>query len=121
MHSFRKLAAVDLAYLGPKIILTEFALGVIGPIGLGILTLARNRSGGGLLLGCYLITLGINYVPLLVYAIGIVRGSSAMAELADEPDDRKAMFRKYRRLSMLLLLPLVVPIVILMQRRRSRP
>ena len=34
----RRLAAVDLAFLGPIVIVGEFALGVVGPIALGALT-----------------------------------------------------------------------------------
>jgi hypothetical protein len=39
MLNVRKLAAIDLAFLGSKTIPTEFALGVAGSTSLGILTL----------------------------------------------------------------------------------
>jgi hypothetical protein len=114
----RTLAAVDIAFLGPKLILSEFALGVIGPASLGILTLLRSHSLGGLLFGSYLISLGINYVPLLVYAIRIARNHTAHAEIAIESSDRKRMFRRYRWQSSLLLLPLVVPMAAIAQEWR---
>jgi hypothetical protein len=41
-----ELAAVDLVFLGPKIILPEFALGDVGPMALGVLTLSKTESIG---------------------------------------------------------------------------
>ena len=73
MLHIRRLAAIDLAFLGPRIILPEFALGVVGPTVLGIWTLLRSQSAGSVLFGAYLIALGINYVPLLLDPIDIVR------------------------------------------------
>jgi hypothetical protein len=49
--NIRRLAAVDLAFLGPWIILPEFALGVLAPIALGVLTLWRSEPAFGTLLG----------------------------------------------------------------------
>jgi hypothetical protein len=73
MINVRRLAALDLQFLGPKIILTEFGLGVLGPIALGILTmragLHRFHSARMMAFGVYLLLLGINYVPLLLHAI----------------------------------------------------
>jgi hypothetical protein len=123
MIDIRTLAALDIAFLGPRIILIEFGAGVLLPIALGALTLARARSLNGALLGLYLITLGINYVPLLLYAISIVRAGSAAAEIAEGSNDRTArtaMFRRYRRQSLLLLVPLMVPIASAIQEWRRR-
>jgi hypothetical protein len=120
MIGIRRLAAVDLAYLGPKFILTEFTFGVLGPAALGIWTLWRSESIGGTLVGAYLVSLGINYVPLLLYAIDIARQGTAQAEIADEAGDRRALFRKYRRQSLLLLVPLAVPVIALAQEWRTR-
>jgi hypothetical protein len=120
--SVRRLAAVDVAFLGPKIILAEFTLAVFGSLGLGVLTLARSHSGSGRLFGAYLVCLGINYVPLLLYSIDIVRRGSAHSEIADESGDRQQLFRKYRRLSLWLMVPLAVPAAALAGewRRRKR-
>jgi hypothetical protein len=57
----RRLAAVDVAFLGSKIILTEFAVGVLGPIVLGILTLRKSHSMGGMIFGVYLLLIGVNF------------------------------------------------------------
>lgn len=108
---FRKLAAVDIAFLGPRIIIAEFSLGVFGSLALGVFTLLRSRSVGGIALGCYLLCIAFNYVPLLLYAISLVRLDSACHEIAEETTDKRRMFRKYRRQSLLLLVPLAVPIL----------
>jgi hypothetical protein len=113
MFNARKLAAVDLAFLGPRVVLPEFILGVVGPIGLGIWTIAKIPSMGGILFGVYLLLIGLNYVPLLWHAISLVRQGTAHQEISSEAEDKRKMFRKYRRQSLLLLLPLIVPAVAL--------
>ena len=120
MIDIRMLAALDIAFLGPRVILIEFTAGVLLPIALGSLTLARAGSLSGTLFGVYLITLGINYVPLMIYAVSIVRAGSASAEIADESHHRARMFRRYRRQSLLLLVPLVVPFASAIQEWRRR-
>lgn len=111
----RKLAAVDIAFLGPRFILTEFSIGVFGSLGLGVLSLAKTHSFGGTLLGIYLLCIGVNYVPLLLHAIGLWRHGTALQEIAEELPEKRQMFRKYRRQSLFLLVPLVVPIVAVIQ------
>ena len=122
MVNLRKLAAMDLHFLGPSMIVTEFALGVAGPLVLGAFTLrmaSRHAWPLGLtLFGGYLLSLGINYVPLLVYAVSMVRSRSAFREIADELSDQRMAFRKYRRQSLFLLIPLVVPVLAILQRKK---
>ena len=110
----RKLAAIDIAFLGSKFIIAEFAAGVLLCAALGAFTILRAGSLGQRALGLYLICLGINYVPMLVYAIAITRGHSAQAEIGDElmSNSLRAM-AKYRRRSIFLLLPLLVPVIAL--------
>src|SRR5260370_41045877 len=55
---------------------------------------------------------------MLIYAVGITRGESARAELGDELNDKRRAMAKYPRKSLLLLVPLLVPIVALSQERR---
>ena len=62
-------------------------------------------------LGLYLISLGINYVPMLIYAVAMTKNDSALAEICNELDDKHRAMAKYRRQSILLLIPLLVPIV----------
>jgi hypothetical protein len=42
--NIRTLAAVDVAFLGPKLIVTEFGVVVVGPAALGTLTLLHART-----------------------------------------------------------------------------
>ena len=115
----RKLAAIDLAFLGPKLIISEFTLGVLLSIALGVFVLFRgHRSPAQIALGLYLISLGLNYIPMLVYAIAINKAKSARRELGNEHDNKSAAMKKYRRQSVWLLIPLIVPIVALTQTRR---
>ncbi|HJZ65079.1 MAG TPA: hypothetical protein VKD70_12215 [Candidatus Acidoferrum sp.] len=107
----RKLAAIDIIFLGPKFIIIEFAGGVILCASLGIFVLLRSHSVMTLALGLYLISLGINYVPMLIYAVTITKNDNAWAEIGDELNDKRRAMAKYRRQSILLLVPLLVPIV----------
>ena len=118
----RKLAAIDIALLGPAFILAEFAAGVLLSIALGVFVLLRAGSVWQIALGLYFLTLGLNYVPMLVYAIDIARHRSALAEIGGELSDKRQAMAKYRRQSLFLLVPLVVPVVALrrtVQRRGS--
>ena len=119
MINVRKLAALDIAFLGPKLILAEFSLGVFLSAAIGLLTLKRSHSGWGILVGAYLLSLAVNYVPLLLYAIAIVRQRSAQEEVAHEVADRNRSLRRYRRQSLLLLIPFAVPILAFAQERQK--
>ena len=115
----RKLAAIDLAFLGPKVIISEFAVGVLFSAILGVFVLLRgHRRPAQIALGLYLISLGLNYIPMLVYAIAINKAKSARRELGNELDSKSAAMKKYRRQSLWLLIPLIVPIVALAETRR---
>jgi hypothetical protein len=116
----RRLAAVDIAFLGSRFILAEFLVGVFGPLSLAVLTFFRTHSLRGAVFGAYLLCIGINYVPLLVHSIDLVRQGTAKQEIADELPEKRRMFRKYRRQSLLLLVPLVVPVLALVQWRSSK-
>ena len=76
-----------------------------------------HGSFAQLLLGLYLISLGVNYVPMLIYAIAITRAKSARWEVGEELEDKRSAMAKYRRQSVLLLVPLLVPIIAITQRR----
>ena len=115
----RKLAAIDLAFLGPKVIIIEFTLGILFSAALGVFVLLRgHRSPAQIALGLYLISLGLNYIPMLIYAIGINKAKSARTELGNELDNRRAAMKKYRRQSLWLLMPLIIPVIALTQTRK---
>jgi len=110
----RKLAAIDLFFLGQRLILAEFGIGVFGSLTLGVMSAwqvtHRFHSVWMVLFGVYLVFVGINYVPLLLHAIDISRRGSAQREIADELGSKQKTFRKYRRQSLWLFVPLVVPV-----------
>lgn len=114
--NFRKLAAIDVAFLGPNLIATEFAFGLLLSVALGVFALLRARSLWGTAVGTYLVCLGINYGPMLAYALAIGNRENAQLELGDELKEKRAAMSKYRRQSLLLLVPLVVPIFAIFRR-----
>jgi len=118
----RKLAAIDLFFLGPRLILAEFGIGVFGSLALGLMSVwqgtHRFNSMWMVLFGVYLIFIGVNYIPLLLHAIDISRRGSAHQEIADESDTQKT-FLKYRRQSLWLLVPLAIPVAAILQRNET--
>jgi hypothetical protein len=113
--NFRRLAAIDIALLGYKFVLTEYASGVVLSAALAIFVLFRGHSFWQTLLGVYLICLGINYVPMLVYTLAIASRQNAQAQMADELAEKRRALSKYRRQSLLLLVPLLVVILAVAQ------
>ena len=84
MINLRKLAAIDIAFLGYKFVLAEYAVGVFFSAALGLFVLFRGHSFWQVCLGIYLICLGINYIPMLAYTLSIADKGSAQAELGGE-------------------------------------
>ena len=117
--SIRKLAALDILLHGSWLILAEFAAGVFLPLSLGLLSLLRGHLRWQIIVGTYLILLAVNYVPLMAYAIIIIRKGSAHEEAADELTDRSRIASKYMPQSLLLLIPLVVPVLTVLQELRN--
>jgi len=66
-----RLVELDMAFLGPRAIVGEFAAGVAGCLAFGVLSISyawRTHSplwSWPVLLGCELAAAGINYLPLL--------------------------------------------------------
>ncbi|MEJ2006991.1 MAG: hypothetical protein P8Z30_02360 [Acidobacteriota bacterium] len=113
---------MEIAFLGYKVIYAEYAAAVVLAIALGLVLLFRSPSGWQLLLGIYLICLGINYVPMWVYTIQIGNRQNARAEIADElaESGKQKTMSRYRYVSLFLLLPLVVPVLaVAYERSRS--
>lgn len=123
----RKLAALDIALHGARLILAEFGLAIAIGAALGIWLISAASSGGGatalfrLVAGAYFLCVAINYVPLLLYGIAIARRKSARQEAATELAEKDGrLARRYGAQSLLLVLPLVVPILALAQEMRGR-
>jgi hypothetical protein len=125
--NIRKLAALDIVFHGSWFILGEFALGVAGcavggAFSLSIFFHTASHPLFAAILGFALSWIALNYVPLLLYAIKIVRRKSAELEVAFELERKGFYALKYTFQSALLLLPLVVPILAIAQeiQKRSR-
>jgi hypothetical protein len=118
MIDIRKLTAVDIALHGPRFILIEFGVGEILLVLFAVLGLMEGR---GAIWSWYLACLAVNYLPLLAYAVVIVRKRSAQDEAAAELAERSTI-RRYGIQQLWLLVPFVVPIAALWQelvRRRN--
>jgi hypothetical protein len=119
----RKLAAVDLAWLGPKVIVTEYACGIVLPLALGVFTLhpclsSPNPLNWQTVLGMWLVSIAANYAPLFLYALFIANAGTAKSE--SEPELPHA--RRYGVQQVIILVPfLVVVIAVLQERRRRKP
>jgi hypothetical protein len=121
MIQVRKLVAVELTFLGPKIVIGEYAIAVIVGLIVGVLSLHaglfRTHALWQMLLGIYLMFIVLTYSVLLGLAVMMARRSDFRQEIADELDDTQATFRKYRRQSLWILVPLAVPLAAVRQHR----
>ena len=112
----RKLAALDIVFHGPWLILAEFVLAVVVCAALGIWSfLSPIHSPFVTFIGCYLQGVALNYVPLFLYAISIVRRKSAQQEVAFELEHKDRYAAKYTLQSALLLVPFAMFILAVYQ------
>ena len=123
--NIRKLAALDIALHGAKLILAEFAFAVafgafIGPFNLFVFFRKPGHPLAVAIAGFFFTWIAVNYVPMLLYAISIARRKSAEREVALELERKSYYVRKYTYQSLLLLLPLVVPLLAVFQEVQKR-
>ena len=113
----RKLAALDIVFHGPRLILAEFAFGVVLCAALGLWSFfSPIHSPFMIIIGCFFLWVALNYMPLLLYAMSIVRRKSAQQEVAFELAHKAAYERKYTLQTVILLLvPLVLPVLAVYQ------
>lgn len=104
MIKIRKLVALDMAVHSPTFIVIEFVIGVLGIPALGLYSLFK----GGTRMGLYLLGIGINYLPLLVYAVIIARKRSANREAAYELSHKPTEAKRYLVGQLILLAPFIV-------------
>jgi hypothetical protein len=122
----RKLAAIDLVFHGPRFILIEFGAGIPLMLALGVFILWRASALTGAafigytLLGAYMLSLAANYLPLLFYAVALIRRGDAAAVVAYEVAHKETYAPRYGAQQMLLLLPLVIPALALWQAWQAR-
>lgn len=79
MINIRKLVALDITLHGYTFIISEFLFGVMAAFIIGILSLRFQPY-----LGYYIISLGINYIPLLLFSIDMKMKNSAKKEAKGE-------------------------------------
>jgi hypothetical protein len=125
---FRKLAALDLVFHGPRFVLIEFAGAVALTGGLAALSLRSGLLGPGhpvlweIAVGGFLASIGVNYLPLLIYAVALVRSGTARQEVAHELEQAQQSQRRYGAQQFLLAVPFAVLVIAVVQTiaRRAR-
>jgi hypothetical protein len=118
MVNVQTLAAIDMwgsrgSLLRRRVIVCEFGLGVAGCCGLGTFVVSRS-SGWFAALGVWLIAIGINYLPLLFYAIRLSR-PGALSRVVSSLDLREELPRATRRQAWLLV-PLAIVVFAVISR-----
>jgi len=119
MLNVRRLAAADMwgTKGSPKrrrIIRVEFWAGAIGCLFLGTATLALT-TGRGLILGAWLVGVGINYIPLVVSAESLSKPGALESELAGKDIVRE--LRAAGAQQLWIAVPLAVAVAALASRR----
>lgn len=119
MIKVRKLAAVDMAWLGTRLILAEYALGIVLPLALGVYFIRAGGFNAGVwgeetILGLWLIGIATNYIPLFVYAVLIARAGTVKTE--GQPELAHA--KRYGLQQVVILVPFLVVILAIIQEGR---
>ncbi len=120
-----KLAALDIVWHGPKLILAEFLLavglgGVLAAFSFAFFLRSPDHPLFALILSLIFLLFALNYVPLLLYALSFVRHKNAEIEVAFELAHKERYARKYQLQSFLLFVPFVVPILAIVQEWQKR-
>jgi hypothetical protein len=109
MIQLRKLVAVELFYLGLKLISAEYAIAVAAGLLVAVLSLRAGlqvtHARWQIVLGLYLWFIALTSALLTAHAIAMARRGNCRDEIADELelDTTIAILRKYRRQSLWLL------------------
>ncbi|MEU7918100.1 hypothetical protein [Micromonospora zamorensis] len=123
----RRLAAVDMygtrgTARRRRIILAEFLVGVVAMVALGIWLLASSSSLSGRAIGLWFTGAGLNYAPLSLHAIALMRPGALDAELTGVDVDRA--LRRYTVLQLWVFVPLALVVFAVrdaLARRRATP
>ncbi|MEV1157200.1 hypothetical protein AB0J27_17575 [Micromonospora chokoriensis] len=105
----RRLAAIDMhgsrgTIRRRRIILAEFLVGVVLMVTWGGWLLASSGGFGTRAFGLWLVGAGLNYAPLSVYALALMRPGALDAELAGVGIDGE--LRRYTVLQLWVFVPL---------------
>jgi len=112
----RKLVALDIVLHGPRFIMIEFGVGTPAMLAVGLWLMSGSPAYA---LGLYLLLAGLNYIPLLIYAVLIVRGGSARRETEYGLSHDRHYVRKYSTQQLLLFVPLAVLVLAIAQELRQ--
>ena len=110
----RTLAAIDTVLHGPRLIVAEFAVGVVGCAALGApsmragVMLLPTGLSWQLIVGLELLCIALNYVPLLLHSVSLASHSAELQRIAREVRDRPALVRRYGVLQLWILVPAAV-------------
>jgi len=115
-----KLAALDIVFHGPKLVLVEFtlSLGITAFLGLWILyqAVVSVTSFSNIILGLAFLGIGSNYLPLLLHAIRMARQGTAKAEVTFELDNPESSQRMYGiQSTIFILIPFALFILAIIQ------
>ncbi|MGW1449790.1 hypothetical protein ACWCO3_16130 [Micromonospora sp. NPDC002411] len=105
----RRLAAIDMhgsrgTIRRRRIILAEFLVGVVLMVTWGGWLLASGNGFGTRAIGLWLVGAGLNYAPLSLYALALMRPGALDAELAGADIDGE--LRRYTVLQLWVFVPL---------------
>lgn len=123
--NIRKLVALDMVWHNPKLILTEFLLtvslgGALAMFSFSFFMRSPAHPLFALILSLVFLFIALNYVPLLLYAVHFIRHKKAELEVVFELAHKERYARKYQVQSLLLFIPLIVPILTIVQERQKR-
>ncbi|MEV1076158.1 hypothetical protein [Micromonospora parva] len=123
----RRLAAIDMygsrgTTRRRRIILAEFLVGVVLMVTWGSWLLVSSDGTGTRAIGLWLVGAGLNYAPLSLYALALMRPGALDAELAGVDIDRE--LRRYTVLQLWVFVPLSLVVLAIrdaLAQRRARP
>ena len=113
--NIRKLVSLDITLHGPRFILAEFGIGTPVILVVGLVLAAY----GQLLLGLYLFLTGVNYLPLLTYAIIAVRHGTAKQDVETDLTRDRHYVRKYSIQQFLIFIPFAIILLAIEQKLKN--
>jgi hypothetical protein len=118
----RRLAAIDMhgaagRTLRRRVILAEFVVAAVGITLIGVWCVFGTDSLGWQVVGVVAIGVGLNYVPLAVYALMLYRPGTLDAELHGVDLAREG--RYYTAAQFWIFVPLIMVVLAVRQSRRA--
>ena len=118
MLDVRRLAALDLhgvkgSHARRSVIAAEFMIGFALGIGLGLYLAVTAGSTGWRIFAACVAGIGINYLPLALHALTLLRDEALAQELAGVDVPRE--LRRYSVLQLWIAVPLLVAVLGLVQ------